>query len=499
MGNSGNIVQACCKRSRHTDDHCSSAHSQVELNFTSCKAELDLSFEKTCDSANIAERCAPDSLQEIEGSLRPWARERDCISHSMATSFEKSVSGYNLDTFDAATKSTRICGSSSSLIETGNILPGRVEEDQASPTISTLLCSNDVPAHVLHDYPNTAQEEDVAVSFSGSDHERADCRCMKSSSCPPHGLVSLCGRRREMEDAVAAVPSFLHARSDVAGPSCNYCSSKGSKELSSLHFFGVYDGHGGSQASLLCKDRLHHALAEEVTTVLATWSPGSVLSATDLTAYWQKAMVACFSKVDAEVDGNTEMRPDCEASASIPETVGSTAVVAVVGPSQIIVGNCGDSRAVLSRGGKAIALSKDHKPDREDELARVEAAGGHVIFWNGFRVLGVLAMSRAIGDRYLKPFIIPEPEVTCTPRMKDDECLILASDGLWDVLSNEEACDIARRCLAGHCRYRNHPGSPDNEIDNPLATAAAAILAKVALSKGSMDNISVVVVDLKDR
>ncbi|KAL3699215.1 hypothetical protein R1sor_017237 [Riccia sorocarpa] len=63
------------------------------------------------------------------------------------------------------------------------------------------------------------------------------------------------------------------------------------------------------------------------------------------------------------------------------------------------------------RRGKLTTLTCHMQPDREDEMARVEAAGGRVIFWNGYRVLGVLAMSKAIGDRYLKPYVIAEPEV----------------------------------------------------------------------------------------
>ncbi|KAF2303986.1 hypothetical protein GH714_025958 [Hevea brasiliensis] len=73
-------------------------------------------------------------------------------------------------------------------------------------------------------------------------------------------------------------------------------------------------------------------------------------------------------------------------------------------------------------------------PDRQDELMRIEGVGGKVISWNGARVFGVLAMSRAIGDRYLRPSIIPVPEITFMTRTDEDECLILASDGLWDVM-----------------------------------------------------------------
>jgi protein phosphatase 2C len=71
----------------------------------------------------------------------------------------------------------------------------------------------------------------------------------------------------------------------------------------------------------------------------------------------------------------------------------------------------GDSRAVLRRGGAVVPLTDDHKPERTDEAERVRKAGGHVFFWQGARVMGVLAMSRAIGDTGLRPYVIPEPEV----------------------------------------------------------------------------------------
>jgi protein phosphatase 2C len=100
------------------------------------------------------------------------------------------------------------------------------------------------------------------------------------------------------------------------------------------------------------------------------------------------------------------------------------------------------------------------------------------------------------GDRYLKPYVIAEPEVQCIKRSEDDECLILASDGLWDVMSNEVVCDIARRAL--NCR-RNGNASAESSEEECAAAQAAALLTKLALAKGSGDNISVVVVDLKDR
>lgn len=85
------------------------------------------------------------------------------------------------------------------------------------------------------------------------------------------------------------------------------------------------------------------------------------------------------------------------------------------------------------------------------------------------------------------------------PRARDDECLILASDGLWDVMTNEEACEVARRRILLWHKKNGIPSSPLDRgkgID-PAAQAAAEYLSMLALEKGSKDNISVIVVDLK--
>lgn len=104
------------------------------------------------------------------------------------------------------------------------------------------------------------------------------------------------------------------------------------------------------------------------------------------------------------------------------------------------------------------------------------------------------------GDRYLKPWIIPDPEVMYIPREKEDECHILASDGLWDVMTNQEVCDTARRrILLWHKKNGHNPPAERGRGVDPAAQAAAECLSKLALQKGSKDNITVVVVDLKPR
>ncbi|KAF0927017.1 hypothetical protein E2562_029242 [Oryza meyeriana var. granulata] len=303
-------------------------------------------------------------------------------------------------------------------------------------------------------------------------------------ACVSHGSVSVIGRRRKMEDAVAIERTFMASTRDagaVRGGGGGVEGSGGEED-----FFAVYDGHGGSWVAEACRKRMHVVLAEEVSLRrLRGSASGDVL--------WKEAMVASFARVDGEVVGSAataSLVDDTEPSEF--RTVGSTAMVAVVGHRRIVVANCGDSRAVLSRGGVALPLSTDHKPDRPDELERVEAAGGRVINWNGYRVLGVLATSRSIGDYYLKPFVSAEPEVTVVERTDKDDFLILASDGLWDVVSNEVACKITRNCLNGRAASM----FPES-VSGSSATDAAALLAELAVSRGSKDNISVVVVELR--
>ncbi|KAG2591192.1 hypothetical protein PVAP13_5NG441300 [Panicum virgatum] len=186
-----------------------------------------------------------------------------------------------------------------------------------------------------------------------------------------------------------------------------------------LHLFGVYDGHGGSEVANYCRDRMHVVLKEALGR--AAWAAGLEESGDllDIAELWEKVFSGCFQRVDDEVSGQASrfssgVGSEAQCKPVAAGDVGSTAAVAVVCSSHIIVANCGDSRVVLSRGKEPVALSDDHKPDREDERARIEAAGGRVIDWNGHRVSGVLAMSRSVsaqGDGYGKPFLIPTPEV----------------------------------------------------------------------------------------
>ncbi|KAK8971230.1 putative protein phosphatase 2C 6 [Platanthera guangdongensis] len=112
---------------------------------------------------------------------------------------------------------------------------------------------------------------------------------------------------------------------------------------------------------------------------------------------------------------------------------------------------------------------------------------------------GNIQRETSSSDRYLNPWIIPEPEVMMISRTKDDECLILASDGLWDVMSNEEVCDVARRRLLLWHKKNTAVSDPTRRGvgEDAASQEAAEYLSKLALQRGSKDNITIIVIDLK--
>ncbi|CAL5096010.1 unnamed protein product [Urochloa decumbens] len=215
---------------------------------------------------------------------------------------------------------------------------------------------------------------------------------------PVWGCASTRGRSAEMEDACAAAPRFadvpvrlLASRRDLDGLGLD----AGALRLPA-HLFGVFDGHGGAEVANYCRERLQVLLGQELRRLGEDLGE---VGEVDMKEHWDELFSKCFQRVDDEVSGRTsrlvggvhESRP------LAAENVGSTAVVAVVCSSHLVVANCGDSRVVLCRGKEPVAMSIDHKPDRKDERARIEALGGKVIQWNGYRVSGILAMSRSIG------------------------------------------------------------------------------------------------------
>lgn len=150
---------------------------------------------------------------------------------------------------------------------------------------------------------------------------------------------------------------------------------------------------------------------------------------------------------------------------------GTTALVAVIHSGVLHIASAGDSRGVLSRSNGACRLTTDHSPSLPAETERIEELGGGVV--RG-RVQGVLAVSRAMGDAELQPFVTPEPQVSMLLRRAGDRALLLASDGVWGVLPDAEACAFA--------------------AEQSCAQAAAEALISVANARGGRDNASAIVV-----
>jgi len=230
-----------------------------------------------------------------------------------------------------------------------------------------------------------------------------------------------------------------------------------------LTFVGVYDGHGGDKASQFCAD----------------WMSSYVRNEDAFPFDLGYAMKNAFTSIDE--DFLATGHPD-----------GTTACTAtLVGGRRIVCANAGDSRAiVVRRDGTVVRLSRDHKPGMPDETRRISELGGRVIYWGRWRVEGLLAVSRSIGDASLKPYVCADPEVCEYDIGKDDWFLVISSDGVWDVMDNEEAAHviIASSCVMeeGHLK-----------IDTNRFKWAARNLCEHAKSCGSTDNFSVIVVDLK--
>ncbi|KAI8328763.1 phosphatase 2C-like domain-containing protein [Chlamydoabsidia padenii] len=245
------------------------------------------------------------------------------------------------------------------------------------------------------------------------------------------GLSSMQGWRISMEDSHTAIPCYNNTNTS---------------------FFAVFDGHGGnSQKSLL--------------TSLSNSSSLSFSKGDSVAKYCGKHLHERIFHSQPFKDqryrdalrwGNLVIDEDLRQDPSLREdTAGCTAVAALLTKDNVLyVSNAGDSRAVIStRNGRAIPLSKDHKPNDPLETARIKNAGGYVEFK---RVNGSLALSRAIGDFGFKTNTQLSPEkqaVTADPDITEheltdlDEFVVLACDGIWDCLKNQEAIDYIRHAL----------------------------------------------------
>jgi len=160
-------------------------------------------------------------------------------------------------------------------------------------------------------------------------------------------------------------------------------------------------------------------------------------------------------------------------------------VCALISQKYLIIANCGDSRSLVCTAGKPVLATQDHKPSNELEKERIQNAGGSVMIQ---RVNGSLAVSRALGDFEYKnvdgkgpteQLVSPEPEFYVKPREEDsDQFLVLACDGVWDVMSNEDICNFIIHRMKVH--------------DN-LETICNEVI-DTCLYKGSRDNMSIIII-----
>uniref|UniRef100_A0ACD5UGJ6 Uncharacterized protein n=1 Tax=Avena sativa TaxID=4498 RepID=A0ACD5UGJ6_AVESA len=176
----------------------------------------------------------------------------------------------------------------------------------------------------------------------------------------------------------------------------------------------------------------------------------------------------------------------CSVNASLAS--GTTALAALITGRSLLVANAGDCRAVICCRGKAIEMSRDHKPSCNREKMRIEASGGYVD--DGY-LNGLLNVARAIGDWHMEGLkacdglgpLSAEPEVMVRNLTEEDEFMIIGCDGIWDVFRSQNAVDFARRRLQEH----NDP------------VACCKDLVDEAIKRKSGDNLSVVVVCFNSR
>ncbi|KDP27977.1 hypothetical protein JCGZ_19057 [Jatropha curcas] len=202
-------------------------------------------------------------------------------------------------------------------------------------------------------------------------------------------------------------------------------------------FYAVFDGHGGPDAATYIKRNAMRLFFEDA----------ELPQTSDIDAVFLEALVDSHRKAFLVADiALADER-------SVSSACGTTALTALVIGRHLLVANAGDCRAVLCRKGVAVDMSQDHRPSYLPERKRVEELGGYIEdeYLNGY-----LSVTRALGDWDLKlPLgaaspLIAEPDVRQLLLTEEDEFLIIGCDGIWDVISSQEAVSFVRRGLRRH-------------------------------------------------
>jgi protein phosphatase 2C family protein 2/3 len=266
-------------------------------------------------------------------------------------------------------------------------------------------------------------------------------------------------------------------------------------------FFGIYDGHGGSKCADFLRDSLHKLIFNDEN------YPENV----------SEAIKNGFLKAENEFLNNYALDPSN--NMNILDRSGSCAVIIVIVDTKIYIANVGDSRGVLSlnNGNQYIVVTEDHKPSNEKEKNRIIQSGGQVyqtqtpitgaendvlngqILLGPYRVLpGRLSVSRTIGDIEAKGIqfggnpnvVIPYPDIYFYDLEKDNiDFLILGCDGIYDQISSEEILD---------CAWMIFKNKETNYNLHQKCGIIVDFILKASMARKSFDNITCVVVSLKD-
>ncbi|XP_029570921.1 integrin-linked kinase-associated serine/threonine phosphatase 2C isoform X2 [Salmo trutta] len=278
------------------------------------------------------------------------------------------------------------------------------------------------------------------------------------------------GEREEMQDAHILL-------SDM-----KTCLSILPTTVSRLAYFAVFDGHGGARASRFAAEHLHHTLA---------------LKFPKETENLDKLVKKCLLDTFRQTDEDFLKKASSQKPAWKD---GSTATCMLVVDDMVYVANLGDSRAVLCRmeqkmqGGDrkcvTLALSKEHNPTIYEERMRIQRAGGTV---RDGRVLGVLEVSRSIGDgQYKRIGVISTPDLRRCQLTPNDRFIILGCDGLFKVFSAEEAVKYVLHILQnGSVEKKEGQTEEEGHYE-----AACQRLANEAVRRGCADNVTVILVSV---
>ncbi|KFY78202.1 hypothetical protein V499_02577 [Pseudogymnoascus sp. VKM F-103] len=233
-------------------------------------------------------------------------------------------------------------------------------------------------------------------------------------------------------------------------------------------------------AVLRWEDRIPNTLSATGSTAIAPATLAAVKAAEDSTTIIEEKATGVQENPDrtkelaAAVDPAADIASSAQSGLTTTEAAHARLKSQATRQRVLYTANVGDARIVLCRNGRALRLSYDHKGSDENEGKRIANAGGIIL---NNRVNGVLAVTRALGDAYMKELVTGHPYTTETVIQPDlDEFIILACDGLWDVCSDQDAVDLVRN------------------VQDPVI--ASKQLVDHALARFSTDNLSCMIVRL---